>query len=217
MSKDISRKLELLYDIHPVLKDINEKSNGAFEEKIILIELKSGEFIKSSEEKSCAGFPLVIRGEIKIQRINEDGDETNLYTIKKGELCHEALGCFMHCLPLNIEGYAIQDSEMFIVPSEVLRTYLFNNLEFFQVLYKDLYRKFRGIIDKNENIIHEPIDIRLTKFLKEKGTSNIYITHNEIAKEIGSSREVISRKLKKLENEGVLVLSRGKITLIKKL
>ncbi|EGT3616199.1 Crp/Fnr family transcriptional regulator [Clostridium perfringens] len=217
MSKEIIRKLDLLYEIYPVLKDINKKSHGAFEEKIILIELKSGEFIKSSEEKSCAGFPLVIKGELKIQRVNKEGDETNLYIIKKGELCHEALGCFMNCLPLNIEGYAIQDLEMFIVPPEVLSTYLFNNLEFFQLLYKDLYRKFRGIIDKNENIIHETIDTRLAKFLKEKGTSNIYITHNEIAKEIGSSREVVSRKLKKLENEGILTLSRGKITLIKRL
>lgn len=210
-------KLSSLYKVYPFLEEINQRSNGAFEEKIILIELKSGEFIKSSEEKSCAGFPLVIKGEIKIQRINEEGDETNLYTIKKGELCHEALGCFMNCLPLNIEGYAIQDSEMFIVPPEILNIYLFNNLEFFQVLYKDLYKKFRRIIDKNENIIHESVDVRLANFLNQKGTKNIYITHNEIAKEIGSSREVVSRKLKKLEKNGFLTLSRGKITLIKSL
>lgn len=213
----MDKKLSSLYKVYPFLEDINKKSKGIFEEKIILIELRSGEFIKSSEEKSCAGFPLVIKGELKIQRINEDGDETNLYSIKKGELCHEALGCFMNCLPLNIEGYAIQDSEMFIVPPEILNIYLLNNLEFFQVLYKDLYKKFRGVIDKNENIIHESIDVRLTNFLNQKGTKNIYITHNEIAKEIGSSREVVSRKLKRLEKSGFLTLSRGKITLIKSL
>lgn len=213
----MNTKLSSLYKVYPFLEEINKKSNGAFEEKIILIELKNGEFIKSSEEKSCAGFPFVIKGEIKIQRINEEGDETNLYTIKKGELCHEALGCFMNCLPLNIEGYALQDSEMFIVPPEILNIYLFNNLEFFQVLYTDLYKKFRGIIDKNENIIHESVDVRLANFLNQKGTKSIYITHNEIAKEIGSSREVVSRKLKKLEKNGFLTLSRGKITLIKSL
>ncbi len=210
-------KLKVLYETYPFLNNINKKNNGAFEEKIVLIKLKCGEFIKSSEEKSCAGFPFVIKGELKIQRINEEGDETNLYNIKKGELCHEALGCFMKCFPLNIEGYAIQDSEIFIVPSEVLRMYMLNDLEFFQVLYKDLYKKFKRIIDKNENIIHESVDIRLIKFLNGRGTSNIYITHNEIAKEIGTSREVISRKLKKMEKEGALTLSRGKITLLKKL
>lgn len=215
--KSMENKINLLYDIYPFLKGINKKSNGAFEDKLILMELESGAFIKSSEEKSCAGFPFVIKGELKIQRINEEGDETSLYTIKKGELCHEALGCFMNCIPLNIEGYALQDSEIFIVPTKVLGMFLFNNSEFLQFLYKDLYSKFKRIIDKNENIIHEPLDTRLINFLKSKKTANIYITHNDIAKEIGSSREVISRKLKKLEKEGILTLSRGKITLLKEI
>lgn len=206
-------KKEFLYETYPFLRDINIKSKGAFEEKLILIKLKSNEFIRTSEKKSCAGFPFVIKGELKIQRVNEEGDETSLYTIKKGELCHEALGCFINCLPLNIEGHALQDSEIFIVPTEAVNLFLFNDLEFLQFLYKDLYSKFKRIIDKNEGIIHEPLDNRLMNFLKGKNTRNIYITHNEIAKEIGSSREVISRKLKKLENEGVLTLSRGKITM----
>ncbi|MGG5461026.1 Crp/Fnr family transcriptional regulator [Clostridium sp. B9] len=213
--KNMEKKFGLLYETYPFLKDINEKSNGVFEEKLMLIELEGGAFIRSSEDKSCAGFPFVIRGELKIQRINEEGDETNLYTIKKGELCHEALGCFMNCIPLNIEGYAIQDSEIFIVPTDAVGKFLFNDSEFLQFLYKDLYSKFKRIIDKNENIIHEPLDTRLINFLRSKNTNNIYITHNEIAKEIGSSREVISRKLKKLEKEEILALSRGKITLLK--
>ncbi|WP_300347880.1 Crp/Fnr family transcriptional regulator [Clostridium sp.] len=204
---------QILYETYPFLMDINIKSKGVFDEKLIGVKLKSNEFIKTGEEKVCAGVPFVIKGELKIQRINEDGDETSLYTIKRGELCHEALGCFMNCLPLNIEAYALYDSDIFIVPAEVVKLFLFNDIDFIKFLYKDLYSKFNRIIDKNEDIIHESLDSRLMNFLNGKNSKNIYITHKEIAKEIGSSREVISRKLKRLEKEGVLTLSRGKITM----
>lgn len=119
----------------------------------------------------------------------------------------------MNCLPLNIEAYALYDSDIFIVPAEVVKLFLFNDIDFIKFLYKDLYSKFNRIIDKNEDIIHESLDSRLMNFLNGKNSKNIYITHKEIAKEIGSSREVISRKLKRLEKEGVLTLSRGKITM----
>ena len=98
-----------LYEAYPILAQIDENNNGIITERAIFKELLSDEYLTTPEDE-CIGFLFVISGNIKIQKINKKGDETNLYNIEKGQLCHEALSCFMNCNPLNIVGKALQDS-----------------------------------------------------------------------------------------------------------
>ena len=174
------------------------------------------ELLNTTEDK-CVGFLFVISGTIKIQKINEKGEETNLYNIEKGQICHEALSCFLNCTSLNIIGRAMQNSKICIIPFDIVNTYLLNNTLFLQYLYKDLYSKFNVIINVKEEVKHEPLTNRLIKLLISKNSKNIYVTHNDLAFELDSAREVISRKLKQLEKMGYLKLSRGKIQIEKDL
>ena len=80
-----------------------------------------------------------------------------------------------------------------------------------------LYEKFKLIINVKEEVKHESLEKRLVKLLIEKNSRNIYITHNDLAFELDSAREVVSRRLKELERQGYLKLSRGKITIEKDL
>ena len=84
------------------------------------------ELLNTNEDK-CVGFLFVISGTIKIQKINEKGEETNLYNIEKGQICHEALSCFLNCTSLNIIGRAMQNSKICIIPFDIVNTYLLNN------------------------------------------------------------------------------------------
>ena len=84
-------------------------------------------------------------------------------------------------------------------------------------IYKDLYSKFKIIINVKEEIKHESLTNRLVKLLISKKSKNIYLTHNDLAFELDSAREVVSRKLKELEQKGYLKLSRGKIQIEKDL
>lgn len=146
-----------------------------------------------------------------------EGEETNLYNIGKGELCHEALSCFLRCEPLNIIGKATQDSQICIIPFEIMQNYLLNNADFLKIIYRDLHSKFNLIIELKEKVKHEPLEKRLVKLLISKQSKNIYSTHAEIAFELDSAREVISRRLKELEKEGYVKLTRGKIQIVKDL
>ena len=160
---------------------------------------------------------FVLSGDIKIQRLNYEGEETNLYNMGRGQLCHEALSCFLRCEPLNIVGRATQDSRICIIPFEIVERYLLNNVEFLKEMYRDLHSKFNLIIGNKEEVKHESLQKRLVKLLISKESKNIYATHAELAFELDSAREVISRKLKELEKEGYLKLTRGKIQVIKDL
>ena len=88
---------------------------------------------------------------------------------------------------------------------------------FLQYIYKDLYDKLKIIINVKEEVRHESLTNRLVKLLIDEKSRNIYITHNELAFELDSAREVVSRKLKKKKKRGYLKLSRGKIQIEKDL
>lgn len=215
----INKKMEYinkLYEAYPVLAQIDEENKGILGEKAIFKDLFADEYL-STNEGECIGFLFVISGSIKINKLNERGEETNLYNIERGQLCHEALSCFMNCKSLNIIGKAIQDSKICVIPFDIVNKYLLQDTLFLQYIYKDLYDKLKIIINVKEEVRHESLTNRLVKLLIDKKSRNIYITHNELAFELDSAREVVSRKLKELEKRGYLKLSRGKIQIEKDL
>lgn len=205
-----------LFEAYPILNEINNGDNLIIEKNALFKKLYSGELLSSYEE-SCSGFLFVIDGNIKIQKLTEDGAETNLYNIGKGELCHEALRCVLKREQLNILGKAVQDSEICIIPWNIVEKYLLQNVMFLHALYEDLYSKFTVIIENKEQRMHETVDKRLINLLKNKKSNIIYATHSELAFELDSAREVISRKLKKLEKDKYIKISRGKIQILKEL
>lgn len=205
-----------LYEAYPILAQIDKDNNGILSQKATFKELLSDEYL-TTHESECIGFLFVISGNIKIQKINEKGEETNLYNVQKGELCHEALSCFMNCKSLNIIGRAIQDSKICVIPFDIVNNYLLNDTLFLQYIYKDLYSKFKIIVNLKEEVKHESLTNRLVKLLIDKKSKNIYLTHNDLAFELDSAREVVSRKLKELEKKGYLKLGRGKIQIEKDL
>lgn len=205
-----------LFKIYPILKTINEKNSNAIRDNVQIKTLYTNENI-SSAKGICGGIVFVVKGKIKIQRINEEGDETNLFDIGEGELCHEAFSCLLNYKSLNIIGTALMDSTLVIIPVEIVKEYLLKDSEFLSYMYSDLYNKFSNIIDKREEKIHESLEKRLIKLLLSKNSNIIYATHKELALEIDSTREVVSRKLKYIENKGYIKLQRGKIVIIKDL
>ena len=210
------KKIKALYEIYPILSKINEKNNEIINKQAVFKTLYADEYVKSAEG-TCVGILFVIKGTIKIQKINSDGEETNLYNIRQGEFCHEALSCLAHFESLNITGKAIQDSEVCIIPLDIVRLYFMKDNEFLSYIYEDLHKKFKSILENKEEIMHESLETRLVKLLINKNSNIIYATHGELAFEIDSAREVVSRKLKSIEKRGYIKLERGKIVVIKNL
>jgi len=176
-----------LYNVYPVLEKIDEDNNGIIASRAIFKTLYSDEYI-SSNESSCQGVVFVIKGIIKIQKINKDGEETNLYNIKQGEFCHEALSCLSTLNSLNISGKAIQDSEICIIPFDVVKKYLISSNGFLMYMYEDLYKKFSSIIENKEERMHESLESRIIKFIMDRNSKVVYATHSQLAFEIDSVR-----------------------------
>jgi len=208
--------IESLYEIYPILEEIDIKNNGIIKDNMIFRELNRGEFLKTNQG-NCSGLLFVIEGKIKIHKLNEEGEETNIYDIGSGEVCHEALSCYFNCESLNVLGKALENSKIAMIPTNIVKEYLLSDYKFLEKIYKDLYKKFRNVLDNKEERIHESVEKRLVKLLLSKDSKIIYSTQGELAFEIDSAREVVSRKLKILEDKGYIKRTRGKIQIIKDL
>lgn len=208
--------LENLYNKYPILKIINDKNENIISNNAKFNILQMDEYV-SSTKGNCQGILFIVDGRLKIQRINENGDETSLYEIKEGELCHEALSCLLNFSPLNIIGTAVMNSTTCIIPIKVMRDCLIKDAEFLKYMYEDLYGKFNIMIQKREDKNHNSLQTRLISLLIGKNSRIIYGTHKDLALEIDSTREVVSRNLKLIEKEGYIKIERGKITILKDL
>ena len=216
ISNNKSKVIESLYENYPVLEKVDKKNNGIISERAYFKTLYADDSVEATEE-TCHGMLFVLKGMINVQKMNLNGEQTNLYNIKEGEFCHEALSCVSSIESLNITGKAIHYSEVCIIPIDVVKQYIMKDEEFLLYIYEDLHRKFNAVIENKEEMMHESLETRLIKLLISKNSKIVYKTHSELAFEVDSAREVVSRKLKSIEKLEYIRLERGKIIILKDL
>lgn len=167
-----------------------------------------------NENEQCSHVLFLIKGEIEVFKISKNGKSFRLYTIKEGESCVLNLSCVLS--DNNYLAYAktLTDIECILLPrNDFLRVFQrYEDLR--KYVFELISTRLVQITAKVEGIVLDSIDTRLHTWLLEKNTDIIYVTHDDIANQLGSAREVISRQLKKWENENKIKLYRGKIKII---
>lgn len=180
-----------------------------FKEGDVLIEI--GHYIKT--------MPLLIRGAIRIMREDSlDAGELLLYFIEKGDTCAMTLACCMGDKKSEIRAIAENDVLVAMIPVHKMEEWVGKYPSWRAFVFQSYTNRFNELLSAIDSIAFMHMDERLYNYLLEKSKINdsdtIYRTHQEIASEMNSSRVVISRLLKALENEGKIKLNRNYIQLI---
>lgn len=171
-----------------------------------------------NESVKCSGISLFVSGLVRIYKLSDEGREITLYRIGRGETCVLTAACLLGSgtIPYPVSAIAEHDTLMVIVPLESFHR-LFQTCEpVRQFIFAAMAAKFYAILGLVENITFKRTNERLMDLLISKtggGTYPLYATHESIASELGTAREVISRLLKEFEHDGLLEMQRGKITL----
>lgn len=194
------------------IKLINEIENIStvmeFEKDTVI--LKEGSYVKV--------IPLVINGLVKVYKEEENGNEVLLYYIKPGESCIMSIMAAERNLAINVRGVVEEDAEIILIPIDKLSQIQKNHSKWNSFVYDLFNEKFVEVIEMIKILTFSNKDIRLENYLKRKAALNnsdtILKSHQQIANELGSSREVISRLLKKLEKEGKIELSQRQIKIL---
>jgi len=168
--------------------------------------------------KKIRTMPLVIKGNIKVLLKDEEGNEILLYYISSFESCSMAYSCCMQMRASEIKAVAEDNVEIIAIPHEKLDEWLCKYSSWKNYIMQSLNQRFMEMLKSLETIAFKKLDERLIVYLKEKqriaNSSVIKLSHVQIAEELGTSRVVISRLLKHLENEKKLLLYRNELKLL---
>lgn len=179
-----------------------------FKEGDVLIEF--GQYIKS--------MPLLISGAIKILREDIDEGELLLYFIEKGDTCVMSMACCIGQTKSEIKAIAENDVQVIMIPISKMELWLSKYKSWSTFVFNGYNNRLKEMLLAIDNLAFMKLEQRLLKHLKEKSKINnsIYVnaTHQEIANELNTSRVVISRLLKVLENDGKIKLHRASIEII---
>jgi len=161
----------------------------------------------------CLNYLLIISGSVKVITRAENGREIVLYHIRSGGSCVLTTSCLISSDDYPAEGVTETDVLALAIPKPVFEQYMGESRAFRKQVFHSYGDRLIKLITLVEEISFAKLDIRLAKFLLENGSVNtpIRTTHQALATELGSAREVISRQLKEFENKGWVQLSRGKI------
>ena len=163
-------------------------------------------------------IPIVIEGSIKISRENENGEELLLYYSEGGDTCAMSLQCCTRKIDSQIKATSMEPSFLLMFPAEYMENWLDQFKSWRQYILNSYHTRMLELMESIDAIAFMNLDQRLLRYLSDQakilGSTEINLTHQQVADDLHSSRVVISRLLKQLETKGEIKLLRNKIILM---
>ncbi len=197
--------------LFPVLKEQSAALAAQF--NVIQLPANSVAFRQGDD---CNNYLLVIRGSIRVIARHASGREIVLYRVQQGGSCILTTSCLLGKTHYPAEGITETEVEALAIPASVFHQGLAESESFRTFVFNTYGQRLAEVISLVESINFEHIQSRLIRFLLAQDADTVKITHQALATELGSVREVISRQLKQLEKQGLIAQQRGKIQLLDK-
>ncbi|TLS68581.1 Crp/Fnr family transcriptional regulator [Mariprofundus erugo] len=162
----------------------------------------------------CQGYVFVMRGSVRVQKMDREGREIVLYRVEDGQTCMLTTSCLLAGRAYPAEGVAEEDTELVLLPAARFDA-LLSEPGFRRFALAMISDRIADLMALIEDVAFGRMDVRLARRLLEldAGSHALQLTHQQLATELGTAREVISRILKDFERHGYVALSRGKVIL----
>ena len=171
------------------------------------IVMKTGQFFKSAV--------LIVKGRVKLYREGDDGEEFFMYYLEPGNACALSMICTARNQSSSVMAVAIEETEAILIPIQYMDRLMTNYKSWYFFVIETYRNRFEELLSVIDNIAFKNMDERLEWYLKrqsQKLGTTIHLTNQQIANDLNSSREVISRLLKKMEQDGQIDLHRNHIS-----
>ena len=198
---------------------LSESEINLLESNIANVSYTKG-FNLHSTDSECLGVLLIKSGELRVYILSEDGREIALYRLSPGDVCVLSASCIINSITFDVHIDAESDTDAYLINIGAFSKLSNQNVYVENFAYKNTNERFSDVMWAMEQILFMSFDKRLAIFLLDEITktnsNELHLTQEQIAKYIGSAREVVSRMLKVFQSEGILEQSRGSIHIIDK-
>jgi CRP/FNR family transcriptional regulator len=197
----------------PALQTLEPESLEMLAKHSRIVEAPVGT-IGYSEGMPCHGYVLRLKGRSRVYKLSANGREILLYRVGAGETCVITTTCLLGNSDYPASTVVEESIRDVIVPDKVFHQLMLDSIVFRRFVMENYGALISDLIVLLDEVAFQSLDARLAKQLLDVGSDNITRTHQQLADELGTAREVVSRQLKRFEQKGWLTLGRGEVTLL---
>ncbi len=198
---------------------LNEAEIELVEKNISTLSYSKGYNLYSTDNE-CIGVLLIKNGALRVYILSEDGREVTLYRLSPGDICVLSASCILKSITFDVHIDAEMDTDAYLINIRAFSKLSSKNVYVENFAYKNTIERFSDVMWAMEQILFMSFDKRLAIFLLDEtvkaNSTELHFTQEQIAKYIGSAREVVSRMLKVFQANGILTQSRGIIHILDK-
>ena len=178
-----------------------------------------GEIVHNGSQ-DCTGLLLLTKGQMRAYTVTEEGRELTLFRLLPGDICMFSGYCAVSSIPFPVMVEAWEPTEEMVLPTAVYRHLMDTSLPIARFTSDMMAARLSDMMWLMDQILSRGMDSRLAALLLEEsrlaGSDSLHTTHDQLARQLSSAREVVSRMLKYFQTEKLVALSRGTITLLDK-
>jgi CRP/FNR family transcriptional regulator len=172
--------------------------------------MRTGQYIKNTV--------LLVKGTIKVYREDSDGGEFFMYYLQPGQACALSMVCAIKNEKSQIMAKVVEDAEIIMLPLTLMDKWMMEHRSWYEFVVGSYRNRLEEVLEVIDSIAFRAMDERLEFYLKRQveacGCKELKLSHQEIGSDLNTSREVISRLLKKMEQRGLVILHRNQIEMV---
>ena len=211
------KEIEFLEKALPFWKELTQPQRRMIADGSYTKEYPVGSLLHSGPE-GCEGLFVIVGGQVRSYILSESGREITVFRLQRGEACIFSLSCMLENIRFDIYMQAAADSRTILIPTPIYRELNRTSLAVSAYTNRELSARFSDVVWLLEQILFVSFDRRLAIFLTQQsalsGGGAVNLTHEEIARDMGTAREVVTRMLRYFQSEGVVQVSRGSVRIL---
>ena len=201
----------------PIWNKLTDDQRQRITQRVVRREVKKGTLLHDSSNE-CTGLLLVRTGQLRAYILSDEGREITIYRLFDRDMCLFSASCIMRSIQFDITVEAEKDTELWLIPPDVYQAVMNESAAVANYTNEVMASRFSEVMWLMEQIMWKSLDKRLAAFLAEEsaieGSETLKLTHETIAKHLGSHREVITRMLRYFQSEGWVKVSRGTVEIL---
>ena len=203
-----------LRDFFPVWAQLSAQQQNKLSAGTVARNVKKGSALHSGSSE-CTGLLLVREGQLRAYILSDEGREVTLYRLFDRDICLFSASCIMRSIQFEIMIEAEKDTSLWVIPAEIYQGIMAESAPLSNFTNEIMASRFSEVMWLMEQIMWKSFDKRLAGFLLEEsaleGSAVLKLTHDTIAKHMGTAREVVTRMLRYFQGEGMVKLTRGAV------
>ena len=201
----------------PIWSKLTDDQRQRITQRMMRREVKKGTLLHDGSNE-CTGLLLVREGQLRAYILSDEGREITIYRLFDRDMCLFSASCIMRSIQFDITVEAEKDTELWLIPPDVYQAVMNESAAVANYTNEVMATRFSEVMWLMEQIMWKSLDKRLAAFLAEEsaieGSETLKLTHETIAKHLGSHREVITRMLRYFQSEGWVKVSRGTVEIL---